>query len=496
MSYNATRLRILELVNTQVPYDKGYLRVNNDIILNTGNEGVINAGYDGHSQLFNSLLYEADYQLNYVESFNNSLAITSYGETVLVSGSDGLNNMYYETNYIKGEDIWDTFNDNNFYISGIAEVELLESVNGISNIYFDYHYIKGIDITDDFINNNLYLNNSGDINIIEGDNISGNLSNAIFMPSDQTQDEIISVDNKYIYFSGVVEGVYVNSDNALGNFKVELAYEKGLDILDDYNLDFSIIGEIDNVLISGVDIVNNFNASIYMPSEIAQVENIAVNNVLVINSSGEGVVINSDEAFNNFNYDYLVNAWQSVDIITSYENNDLYLNGSGDSLLVNSDNGLLELSNSVYMPSDQKQTEDISISNNAYFNNVADINMVISDNGLGNFDTSIIADLFRNVEIYQNITVNANMVNTADGVLVAGNDGRNKISMTVIANITANTGEIRLRWAYLSKSLDPFCVAYPDAMIGTKCTIKDQIMTISGINDGYSGCINIKCVEY
>lgn len=38
MSYNATRLRILELVNTQVPYDKGYLRVNNDIILNTGNE--------------------------------------------------------------------------------------------------------------------------------------------------------------------------------------------------------------------------------------------------------------------------------------------------------------------------------------------------------------------------------------------------------------------------------------------------------------------------
>jgi len=329
MSYNATRLRILELVNTQVPYDKGYLRVNNDIILNTGNEGVINAGYDGHSQLLNSLLYEADYQLNYVESFNNSLAITSYGETVLVSGSDGLNNMYYETNYIKGEDIWDTFNDNNFYISGIAEVELLESVNGISNIYFDYHYIKGIDITDDFINNNLYLNNSGDINIIEGDNISGNLSNTIFMPSDQSQDEIISVDNKYIYFSGVVEGVYVNSDN-----------------------------------------------------------------------------------------------------------------------------------------------------------------------GLGNFDTSIIADLFRNVEIYQNITVNANMVNTADGVLVAGNDGRNKISMTVIANITANTGEIRLRWAYLSKSLDPFCVAYPEAIIGTKCTIKDQIMTISGSNDGFSGCINIKCVEY
>lgn len=328
MSYNATRLRILELVNTQVPYDKGYLRVNNDIILNTGNEGVINAGYDGHSQLLNSLLYEADYQLNYVESFNNSLAITSYGETVLVSGSDGLNNMYYETNYIKGEDIWDTFNDNNFYISGIAEVELLESVNGISNIYFDYHYIKGIDI------------------------------------------------------------------------------------------------------------------------------------------------------------------------ITSYENNDLYLNGSGDSLLVNSDNGLLELSNSVYMPSDQSQDEIISVDNNAYFNSVADINMVISDNGLGNFDTSIIADLFRNVEIYQNITVNANMVNTADGVLVAGNDGRNKISMTVIANITANTGEIRLRWAYLSKSLDPFCVAYPEAMIGTKCTIKDQIMTISGINDGYSGCINIKCVEY
>lgn len=328
MSYNATRLRILELVNTQVPYDKGYLRVNNDIILNTGNEGVINAGYDGHSQLLNSLLYEADYQLNYVESFNNSLAITSYGETVLVSGSDGLNNMYYETNYIKGEDIWDTFNDNNFYISGIAEVELLESVNGISNIYFDYHYIKGIDITDDFINNNLYLNNSGDINIIEGDNISGNLSNTIFMPSDQSQDEIISVDN------------------------------------------------------------------------------------------------------------------------------------------------------------------------NAYFNSVADINMVISDNGLGNFDTSIIADLFRNVEIYQNITVNANMVNTADGVLVAGNDGRNKISMTVIANITANAGEIQLRWAYLSKSLDPFCIAYPEAMIGTKCTIKDQIMTISGSNDGYSGCINIKCVEY
>ena len=41
MSYNATRLRILELVNTQVLYDKGYLRVNNDIILNTGSDAKI-----------------------------------------------------------------------------------------------------------------------------------------------------------------------------------------------------------------------------------------------------------------------------------------------------------------------------------------------------------------------------------------------------------------------------------------------------------------------